>query len=206
MSAMKPKSKPAQRTTNAEMSAQSRGRIVAATMSSLAEVGYAGTTMSGIAERVGLTRAALIYHFENKYVLMAAVANAIYDEMGVRFREAAPASLNPRERIFALLDASYAMTDSVIQMALIELLLAARRDPACRAEVAPTIEQRDQGFNEVWHAIVEGATDHPERMDLLRDFSVSVFRGMTICRSLSADISTFDQQNVVLRRLIQEVL
>jgi len=199
---MKPKTRPAERTSNAEMTAQTRGRIVAATMSSLAELGYAGTTMSGIAERVGLTRAALIYHFENKYLLMGEVINSIFDDMAQRFAAAAPPSLTPKERILALLDASFAMTDSIVQMALIELLLAARRDPDCRVVVAPTIALRDRGFHSAWHAITADAGANQQRLDLLRDFAVSVFRGITICKSLTGDAPTFDQQHAVLRRMI----
>jgi AcrR family transcriptional regulator len=74
------------------MTAQSKTRILETTTQCLAELGYAGTTMSEIADRVGLTRAALIYHFSSKHELMVAVMNALYDEMTARFSAAAPSS------------------------------------------------------------------------------------------------------------------
>jgi AcrR family transcriptional regulator len=202
---MKPRKNAAERTSNAEMSAESRARIVEATKASLAELGYAGTTMSGIAQRIGLTRAALIYHFESKYSLMAAVANSIYDEMAGLFAAGAPPSLTPKERILALLEVAYDMTDSVNQTALIELLLAARRDPAFRAEVAGTIERRDRTFDESWRQMVAQLPADADRLNLLRDLSVSVYRGMTISRSLG-DSTTFEHQHAVLRRLLLDAL
>lgn len=199
---MKRKNDPAQRTPNAEMTAQSQIKILSAAVSCLAERGYAGTTMSEIAQRVGVTRATLVYHFQDKYALMAAAANAIYDEMSTRFTVAAPPFLNSKERILILLDISYELTSSYNQMALIELLLASRRDPDCRAAVAPVIEKRDQEFLQNWHSITSGMPKQQQRLDLLKDMAVSMFRGISICRSLDPDATTFDIQYAVLRRLI----
>jgi AcrR family transcriptional regulator len=202
---VKPKTRIAGRTPNAEMSALTRTRIVEATKASLAELGYAGTTMSGIAQRVGVTRAALIYHFDNMNTLMVAVANAIYDEMAELFAAGAPPTLTPKEQVLALLEVAYSMTDSVNQTALIELLLAARRDPAFRVEVAATIERRDAAFDQNWRGIVDRLPADAGRLNLLRDLSRSVYRGMTICRSLGESTS-FDHQHAVMRRLLLDAL
>jgi AcrR family transcriptional regulator len=202
---MKPKTRPAQRTANAEMSAQTRARILEATKASLAELGYAGTTISSIAQRVGLTRAALIYHFDNKYALMTAVVNAIYDEMAESYVAGGPQALTPKERIMALLEVAYTLTDSVNQTALIELLLAARRDPEFRAAVAATIAERERGFDERWLRTLEQLPSDKARLNLLRELSVSLYRGMTICRSLG-DSATFEHQHSVMRRLLQDAL
>jgi AcrR family transcriptional regulator len=171
-------------------------------MQSLAELGYAGTTVSGIAERAGLTRPALAYHFTDKYQLMAAMADAIYDEMAEFYRTAVPASLNAREKVLALVDASFTLTNSTNQAALIELLLAARRDPQCGAVVAPIIEQRDRGFDQRWLEIIEALPTPRERLELLRDLVVTLHRGMNIGRSLSATAASFAAQHAVIRRLI----
>ena len=98
------------RRTNADMSSETQARILKATIASLAELGYAGTTMSGIADRIGVSRAALIYHFNSKNALMAAVINAIYDEMAAMFKSAAHPALTPAERMLAVLDASFSFT------------------------------------------------------------------------------------------------
>lgn len=194
------------RRTNADMSMQTQGRILQATIACLAEVGYAGTTISGIAERIGLSRAALIYHFDSKNALMVAVINAIYDEMATLFKGAAHPSLTPAERMLAVLDASFAFTSSTSQMAQVELLLAGRRDASFRLEVAPTIEARDIVFQQAWHQLTFELGGSSARLDLVRDFAVSVFRGITVTRSISSDLASFERQHVLLRRLLLEAL
>ena len=197
------------RRTNADMSSETQARILQATIASLAELGYAGTTMSGIAERIGVSRAALIYHFNSKNALMAAVINAIYDEMAAMYKSAAHPALTPAERMLAVLDASFEFTTSTSQMAQVELLLAAKRDASFRAEVAPTIEQRDVVFQQAWKQLtleIGGLSGASARLDLVRDFAVSVFRGITVTRSISSDLASFERQHVLLRKLLQDAL
>ena len=194
------------RRTNADMSSETQSRILRATIASLAELGYAGTTMSGIAERIGVSRAALIYHFNSKNALMAAVIDAIYDEMAVMYQAAAHPALTPAERMLAVLDASFHFTTSTSQMAQVELLLAARRDVSFRSEVAPTIEQRDVVFQQAWHQLTLELGGSSARLDLVRDFAVSVFRGITVTRSISTDLASFERQHVLLRKLLLEAL
>lgn len=197
---------PGARRTNADMSSDTQARILQAAIASLAELGYAGTTMSGIADRIGVSRAALIYHFNSKNALMVAVINAIYDEMAVMFKSAAHPALTPAERMLAVLDASFEFTTTTSQMAQVELLLAARRDTSFRTEVAPTIEQRDVMFQQAWHQLTFELGGSSARLDLVRDFAVSVFRGITVTRSISSDLASFDRQHVLLSKLLLEVL
>ncbi|MBY0408587.1 MAG: TetR/AcrR family transcriptional regulator [Burkholderiaceae bacterium] len=188
------------------MSSETRARILEAATASLAELGYAGTTMSGIADRIGVSRAALIYHYNSKNALMASVIDAIYDEMAAMYKNAAHPSLLPAERMLAVLDASFYFTGSVSQMAHIELLLAARRDALFRAEVAPIIAARDRRYEDAWHRLSAELGGSSDRLDLVRDFAVSVFRGMTITRSVKDDHTSFERQHVLLRKLLSDAL
>lgn len=194
------------RRTNADMSSETQGRILQATIDSLAELGYAGTTMAGIAGRIGVSRAALIYHFNSKNALMAAVINAIYDEMSVMYQAAAHPALAPAEKMAAMLDASFQFTTSNSQMAQVELLLAARRDASFRSEVAPMIAKRDARFEQAWDRLTHELGGTSARFDLFRDFAVSVFRGITVTRSISSDLASFERQHVLLRKLLLEAL
>ena len=194
------------RRTNADMSAQTKAGILKATIASLAEHGYAGTTMAGIATRVGVSRAALVYHFDSKNTLMTAVINAIYDEMAAMYLAAAHASLTPQERMLAVVEVSFKFTTSLSQMAQIELLLAARRDPEFRVLVAPAIEARDHGFEAAWQRLTAELPGSLERLALVRDFAVSVFRGITISRSLKHDDATYERQLTLLRKLLIDAM
>lgn len=203
---MKPKLQPSQRTSNAEMSAQTRAKILTATIESLAQRGYAGTNMAEIAKRVGLTRAALIYHFDSKHVLMSAVINAIYDEMLAKYFLATPATLSPAQCVLALFDASYDMASTTNQVAMIELLLAARRDPDYGAIVATEIQRREDGFQNQWNALVERLPGQGKSLRVLRDLGVALLRGMTVSHSIAGHDPTLKLQYAIMRQLVSDAL
>ncbi|MGT2493341.1 TetR family transcriptional regulator [Cupriavidus basilensis] len=185
------------------MSAETKARILMAGIESLAELGYAGTTISEIAERVGLTRAALLYHFESKNALMVAVMNALYDEMASRFAAAAPAFLAPRERLLAVLDTMGNHASSTNQMALIELLLAARRDPASATKWLSRLHGA-RPCSTALGGTLSRSFPTASRLEVLRDLAVAAPRGITIGRSLGGDDLRFDSQFAELRRLFVE--
>ena len=47
-----------------------RKRLLEATLQSLAEDGYAGSTLSSIVRRAGVSRGAQVHHYPNKQALM----------------------------------------------------------------------------------------------------------------------------------------
>jgi AcrR family transcriptional regulator len=81
-----------------------RKRILDVTTTLLAEQGYAGTSMRDIADELGVTKAALYYHFESKEHLL----DAVLEEVAARFEgalEPAEAPYDPERILSASLDA-----------------------------------------------------------------------------------------------------
>lgn len=64
--------RPARR-SHAERTAETRGRVLAAVVESIAEVGYQRTTATEIAKRAGVTWGAVQHHFGDKEGILAAV-------------------------------------------------------------------------------------------------------------------------------------
>ena len=62
------------RETKAERSARTRKALLKATLASLAENGYAGTSTTDVVKRAGLSRGALAHHFPSKAQLVAEAA------------------------------------------------------------------------------------------------------------------------------------
>lgn len=56
---------------------QRRAQIIEKTIELVAEKGYAGVSLAGIAERAGITKPAVLYHFPSK----TAVVNAAYEHV-----------------------------------------------------------------------------------------------------------------------------
>lgn len=134
------------------------------------------------------------------------LTNAIYDEMSACYIQAAPPTLAPRDRILALFDAAYTMAGSTSQVAMIELLLAARRDPEYGAIVAAEIQRRDDGFKKIWRAIIDELPGSRKRLDLVRDLGVAVLRGITVSQSIGGIDPTVEHQYAIPRRLVADEL
>jgi AcrR family transcriptional regulator len=71
---------------------ETRGRILDAARGLFADRGYAGTSMRDLAEALGITKAALYYHFPGKAEILLALVEPVLDELeaiGGAGREAA---------------------------------------------------------------------------------------------------------------------
>jgi len=84
---------------------QTRGLILEAAEAEFAERGFAPARLEDIAERVGISRAAVIYHFRDKQALYDAVLAAAFGDLSERVQAAAEANTDHVERIEAVIDA-----------------------------------------------------------------------------------------------------
>ncbi|SNQ46439.1 Transcriptional regulator, TetR family [Frankia canadensis] len=67
--------------TAPESPGDTRSRILAAAMSLFGEQGYAGTSVRDISERLGVTKAALYYHFPSKETILDALLQPFMSEL-----------------------------------------------------------------------------------------------------------------------------
>ena len=85
--------------------ANTRRRILAVALEQFSAHGYAGTSMRDIAGAMGMTKAALYYHFESKEQILAAVTEPIRVEMNLLQQAmSAPAPPTPAELLTQLAD------------------------------------------------------------------------------------------------------
>jgi len=78
----------ARRRTQEERSAATKGRLLDATLECLAELGYARTTTTEIAERGGVSRGAQLHHFATKAELVTEAVEHLFERRDQEFREA----------------------------------------------------------------------------------------------------------------------
>jgi AcrR family transcriptional regulator len=80
----------AERLTQAERRARSRGRLIEAAIDVLATRGYAGTTLVEIGKAANLSRGLVNYHFSTKEACMAEVVTAIRADADAEFTRRRP--------------------------------------------------------------------------------------------------------------------
>jgi AcrR family transcriptional regulator len=79
---------PAAARRTAQVTEETRGLILAAAETEFAASGFATARLADIAERVGITRAAVIYHFRDKKALYDAVLEAAFEPLSERIQAA----------------------------------------------------------------------------------------------------------------------
>ena len=134
-------SKPRRR-TQAERSAETKQRLLDATVDCLYELGYHRTTTYSVEQRAGVTRGALLHHFASKSaLLMAAVEHMVDSAAGDLAADAAKAEgENLGEEVCDLL---WRRFTSPIFFAFMEIFMAARTDTVLRDTLAEAQEALD---------------------------------------------------------------
>jgi len=113
-----------------------RERLLEATVACLVEYGYAGTTVTRIAERAGVTRGAQVHHYRTKDDLVTAAVTHLAGksaEFGWSQIERAATAADP---VGELLDILWQMHQGPTFTATVELWVAARTDDELRKHVA----------------------------------------------------------------------
>lgn len=132
---MSPRAKAPVRRRQADRRAETRTRLLDATLHCLVERGYARTTTAAIEASAGVSRGARLHHFPTKEALLVAAVEHLFAGIASRYAEGmqqAPGEESGFERFrvgYRLLWESYAEPS---QAAVFELFVAARTNPALR--------------------------------------------------------------------------
>ncbi len=132
-----------------ERSAETRRRLLDATVACLYERGYAGTTTTEIATRAGVSRGAQLHHFPRKDELVVSALEHVFE---LRLRDlsvaiAEPPSGSREHRLAAIIDAMWPMFKGPTFYAWLELVVASRTDPALNDAVRAASERFGEGFS-----------------------------------------------------------
>jgi len=119
------------RRTQEERSDAMRKRLLAATLESLAADGYAGSTLSSIVRRAGVSRGAQVHHYPNKQALLLDAAEDLLRRTYRRLGELLLSISEEEDRLQALVEATWdQMFATPLYRAYCELVAASQRDAA----------------------------------------------------------------------------
>ena len=175
------------RRTQAERRAASRAKLLDATITSLAELGYAGTSLPEVVRRAGLSNGGLWRHFRSKAELMAA------------------ASLEAEQRLVesTVETGGGDATDGVVTQllhwstqpamhAIVELLLASRGD----AELKEALTELDERASSMFVDVVRRSLGpdlgaHPHVRGNIRALGLALY-GLTLTHHLRSPAGADD--------------
>jgi AcrR family transcriptional regulator len=125
------------RRTQAERRAGTRRRLLDATVASLVESGWVGTTTSEVCRRAGVSQGALFKHFASKAELVAAAAEHLFANLVEEFETALPAADATAEGAAAAVRQLWWVFQQPRLHAAFELYNAARTDADLARSLAP---------------------------------------------------------------------
>jgi AcrR family transcriptional regulator len=130
------------RRTQSERRAETRGRLLDATIESLIEVGYAGTTIRAVTERAGVSQGAQSHHFPHRVDLVASAFEHLAEQRQERYAQRARELTGDRAaRVRALLDMLWEDFSSRLFTVAAKLWVAAADDDELRERLIP-VERR----------------------------------------------------------------
>jgi AcrR family transcriptional regulator len=170
------------RRTQAERRARTRQALLAATIETLVDAGYAGVTTRRVAERASVSIGALQHHFKTKSELVAAAIEHLNAELARELVERAPtASRSERELAETLLDALWELHKGPLMAAVAELAVAARTDLELRDRLAPVQRGAIAASSSVAAHLFPRAAAQPALMAVI-DTALGTLRGLALLR------------------------
>ncbi len=168
-------------------SADTRARILDAAIRHLVEQGYQKLSVASVAERAGFTRAAAIYHFPSRKVLLQAIATYLLDKRLALYWEAVRDVPESTEQIKIFVNIYWEQVTGDLFVAFTEMLVAARTDAMLAAILAPELERYERErarYSELifTHEMRETAG---ERFDIIRDVARFLIEGMAFATTYS---------------------
>ena len=152
------------RRSQSERRAETRGRLLDATIESLITVGYAGTTIRHVTELAGVSQGAQSHHFPHRVDLVVSAFERLAEGRIDRYRERASAlPPDPGTRQRALLDLLWEDFSSPVFTVAVRLWVAAAEDEELRDRLVP-VERR------IYANITELAAEVAGERGVAKDF------------------------------------
>jgi AcrR family transcriptional regulator len=196
----------ATRSTQGERTRAMRLRLMEATVDSLVELGWAGTTTTVVSQRAGVSRGAQLHHFPSKQALVVAAVEHLTDRRRDDMRRHAE-GLPEDDRIRGVLEILAAQFVSPVFFAALELWVAARTDADLRESVAP-LERRIGRETHAYAVELLGIDESRGDNRQLVQATLDLVRGLGLAASLSDDAArratVLDSWAAVLERELDQ--
>ncbi|MGF1544911.1 MAG: TetR/AcrR family transcriptional regulator [Parvularculaceae bacterium] len=176
----------------AQKSASTRKLIVDAALRCLIKHGYAATTTPRIAEEAGLSRGAMMHHFENRLAVVQAAIEHLHAKRLRAFRRAVSSLPDNQPHAREALEAYWSHVTHPLFVAFHELAVASRTDK----ELERILRPAQDAFYREWYRLAidlfpEWQSDR-ESFDLALRFVQATLEGMAVNR-MSTNVDPADE-------------
>lgn len=164
-------------------SAQTRAKLIEATIRCIVKLGYARTTTPQVAAEAGLSRGAMLHHFENGAALIKAAIVELHEKRLRAFRRAADTETHDTA---TLVRTYWKQLQKPAFVAFHELALAARSNPELARILQPLQVEFRNRFNQQADSLFPEWAPDRQRFHLAMTLSQTMLEGMAIQRLTEA--------------------
>ena len=196
-----------ERRTQEQRSAETKLRLLTATLECLIEDGYVNTTMNDVAVRAGVSRGAQTHHFPSKLALMVAAADHLFNEFAGEVAVIARAARDGEITLEQLIDELWQRFFSGRFMyASLELIVASRSDSELRDGLVPLIRKLHASLDETWIRFFSERDVSKGRPDVFLNLTLCLFRGMVVQTVLRDDPPYYEELIDTWKRIIPSLV
>ncbi len=168
-----------ERRSHAERTAETRARVMAAVVASIAEVGYQRSTAAEIARRAGVTWGAVQHHFGDKDGILMAVLEEAFDDFARLHANSPKEGEGIEKRVSLFIDRSAKHFGSALYRSNFEILLNLPTDLELSWQ-----QQMLAAWIRIWSRYFpETDASDPGSVDLM-SYTISVLSGLAATRML----------------------
>ena len=174
-----------ERRSHAERTAETRAKILAAVVDSIAEVGFHRTTAVEITRRAGVTWGAVQHHFGDKDGILVAVLEDSFGRFAARLEDVPVERLSLERRVTLFVERAWQHFTSREYASTYEILLdhLRREDPLPQSGARWQI-QMSRAWERVWRRFFGDVAVARKRQLRLQHYTVAVLSGLASTRML----------------------
>ena len=166
------------RRTQEERTSATTAKIMAAARDCIFELGYAGATMSAIAEKAGVTRGALQHHYGSRADVLNALIDHFFSSLP-RLKEPSPDADSARD-VKEFLAETFRVYGTRIAVAIMQLRIGAQAEPELRDGIESKFLAMDPLREKVWSNLFRRAGLSVAEADLMREVMYAILRGLAV--------------------------
>lgn len=154
-----------------------RASLLSATLQSLHERGYSGTSTQEVCRRAGVSRGTLLHHFPTRTDLLVAALDTILTERVASFVAANQGEPVP---LPVLLRRLWGQWEGPVYAAWLELAVAARTEPALQEPMRSVMARFDAEILAAFQTLVDTDDLPPQLAGVLPFLTFAVFNGLAV--------------------------
>lgn len=194
------------RRTQEMRSAETRRKLVLATLESLEDIGYQRTTTLEIARRAGISRGAQVHHFPAKADLVVAAAEHLLEEATAEIRELAESVKCGEMELGGFVDHLWEKFSGRLFFITMEYVNEGRHNPHLRENLLPVVRNFHAALDEIWREFFHETSLTSSQVETILNLTLCLLRGMGVQSVLRDDPQYYQQLLLAWKELLLRII